>query len=122
MLAKVKVEAEVKLAQKTDVYTKTRLKTLAVFLVVNLRKTSIMEKLEFITKSEGGKVVLDIPAKLDGKKLKVVVTEDHDDLNDDELKRFHELSGEERLRILQQFAGSAKYPDFPINKYDVYDQ
>jgi hypothetical protein len=122
MLAKVQVEAEVKLAQKTDVYTKTRLKTLAVFLVVNLRKTSIMEKLEFITKSEGGKVVLDIPAKLDGKKLKVVVTEDHDDLNDDELKRFHELSDEERLRILQQFAGSAKYPDFPINKYDVYDQ
>ncbi len=81
-----------------------------------------MEKLEYITKSEGGKVVLDIPAQLEGKKLKVVVTEDYDDIKDDELKRFRELPVEDRLRILQQFAGSAKYPDFPINKYDVYYQ
>ncbi len=80
-----------------------------------------MEKLEYNTQSVDGKVVLDIPAQLEGKKLKVVVTED-DDIKDDELKEFHKLPVEERLRILQKFAGSAKYPDFPISKYDVYDQ
>lgn len=29
---------------------------------------------------------------------------------------------EERLAAIQSFLGKAKYPDFPIDKYDVYDQ
>lgn len=28
----------------------------------------------------------------------------------------------ERLRVLQKFAGTARYPDYPTSKYDVYDQ
>jgi len=89
-----------------------------------------METFETIQKVVDGKILIDLPEEFNNKDEKVAIAaesefgdeEDHDDLNDDELKRFHELSGEERLRILQQFAGSAKYPDFPINKYDVYDQ
>lgn len=26
------------------------------------------------------------------------------------------------LKILEQFEGTVKYPDFPIDKYDVYKQ
>ncbi|MGI8635274.1 MAG: hypothetical protein ACR2KZ_07710 [Segetibacter sp.] len=42
--------------------------------------------------------------------------------NAEEVKKFNELPGEERLKILEQYKGTAKYPEFPFNKYDVYDQ
>ncbi len=28
----------------------------------------------------------------------------------------------ERLKALKKFAGTARYPDFPTSKYDVYEQ
>lgn len=32
------------------------------------------------------------------------------------------LPGNERVKILMQFAGTAKYPNVETHKYDVYDQ
>lgn len=29
---------------------------------------------------------------------------------------------EERIAVIQSFSGKAKYPDFEVDKYDVYDQ
>ncbi len=81
-----------------------------------------METLEFIKKVEGGKIVIDVPENLEGKEVKVLVMErEADDDFDEKIKKLHELSSDERLKILKQFEGTAKYPDAETNKYDVYD-
>lgn len=77
-----------------------------------------METLEFIKKAEGGKIIIDVPENLEGKELKVLVMEQ----NGNEIKKFRDLPVEERIKILKQFEGTAKYPDAETNKYDVYDQ
>lgn len=79
-----------------------------------------MQELEYIKKAEGGKIVIDIPEEFDGKELRVSISA-VTNLEDDE-KNWHLLPAEKKLQILQQFKGTAKYPDVPINKYDVYDQ
>lgn len=76
-----------------------------------------MEALHYALKAEGDKLIIDIPPELNGKYLNVIITED-----ENETKKFHELPVEERLKILQQYTGTAKYPNFPTDKYDVYDQ
>ncbi|HEX8461494.1 MAG TPA: hypothetical protein VF623_08690 [Segetibacter sp.] len=65
----------------------------------------------------GEQIVIDIPQDMQGKRLKVVVTE-----TEENVKKFHELPVKDRLKILQQFKGSAKFPEVQIDKYDVYDQ
>lgn len=76
-----------------------------------------MEALHYALKAEGDTITIEIPNELKGKYLKVVVTEDEKDT-----LKFHELPVEERLRILNQFNGTAKYPDLPTDQFDVYDQ
>jgi hypothetical protein len=78
-----------------------------------------METLEFIKKAEGGKIVIDVPENLEGKELKVLVMENFNEYKPEDWAK---LPGIERLKILQQFKGAAKYPDTEINKYDVYEQ
>lgn len=77
-----------------------------------------MRPLEYILNAEGGQIVIEMPGEMQGKKLKVVVMEEEEG----EVKKFHELPVKERLRILQQYKGTAKYPDVEINEYDVYEQ
>lgn len=77
-----------------------------------------METLEFIKKAEGGKIIIEVPENLEGKELRITVTEQ----KKREVRKFRDMAPEERLRYLEQFKGKAKYPDFPITKYDVYDQ
>jgi len=76
-----------------------------------------MEALHFALKAEGDKLIIDIPPELNGKFLKVVVTEDEKDK-----KKFHEMPVDEKIRVLKQYAGTAKFPEYPIDKFDVYDQ
>jgi hypothetical protein len=78
-----------------------------------------METLEFIKKAEGGKIILDIPENLQGKELMIKVSEQDEN---DEIKKFKDMPLEERLRVLKQYQGTAKYPDTDVSKYDVYDQ
>ncbi len=77
-----------------------------------------METLEFIKKAEGGKIIIEVPENLEGKGLKVLVMENEEE----KVKKFHEMPQEERLRILKQYAGTAKYPDADTDKYSVYEQ
>jgi hypothetical protein len=78
-----------------------------------------METLEFIKKAEGGKIIIDVPESLEGKKVKVQVTEYNVFEHPEDWSK---LPGAERLKILEQFKGKAKYPDADTNKYDVYNQ
>lgn len=79
-----------------------------------------MQELEYIKKAEGGKIVIDVPKEFEGKELCVSISAVIN-LEDDE-KNWHLLSAEKKLQILQHFKGTAKYPDVPINKHNVYDQ
>ena len=78
-----------------------------------------MEALEFIAKAEAGKIIINVPERLEGKEVKVQVIE-YNVLNHP--GEWQKLSGAERVKILKRFAGTAKYPDVEINKYDVYEQ
>ena len=79
-----------------------------------------METLEFIKKVEGGKILIELPAELEGKNLRVKIEEDI--LNEPPPEKWATLPPRERLKILQRFKGTAKYPDADTNKYDVYEQ
>jgi hypothetical protein len=76
-----------------------------------------METLEFIKTAKDGKIIIDVPEALEGKEVKVLVIEENEDI-----KKFHLMPVAERIKILEQYKGSAKYPDAETNKYDVYDQ
>ena len=77
-----------------------------------------MKQMEYYVNGKEEQIVIDVPKELRGKLLKVVVMENEEE----NLRKFSEMPVEERLRVLEEFKGSAKYPDVQINKYDVYDQ
>jgi len=78
-----------------------------------------MEVFEFIKKAEGGKIIIDVPENLEGKEVKVRLTEYN---VSDHPEDWANLPGTERVKILEQFAGKDKFPDAKVDKYDVYDQ
>ena len=79
-----------------------------------------MEALEFIKKVEDGKILIELPAELEGKNLRVKIEEDIS--IEPPPEKWATLPPRERLKILQRFKGTAKYPDADTNKYDVYEQ
>ena len=79
-----------------------------------------MQELEYIKKAEGGKIIIDLPAEFNGKELRVLLSEVTNIKEDEE--NWHLLPAKKKLEILQQFKGTAKYPDVEISKYDVYEQ
>ena len=79
-----------------------------------------METLKFITKADGDTITLDIPKNLQGKELIIKISEQAEE--DEDVRKFREMSVEERLEVLKQFQGTAKYPDADVSKYDVYEQ
>lgn len=79
-----------------------------------------MQHLEYTKKAEGGRIVIDVPEEFEGKELRISISV-LKNLEESE-ENWHLLPGKKRLEILEQFKGTAKYPDFPISKYDVYEQ
>ncbi len=79
-----------------------------------------MQELEYIKKAVGGEIVIDVPDEFIGKELRISISAFENFENNEE--NWHLLPGEKKLQMLQQFKGTAKYPDAEINKYDVYDQ
>jgi len=77
-----------------------------------------MGVLEFIKKVEGGRIVIDVPAELDGKEIVVQLREKEESRN----SLFKRMNAQERLSYVNQFCGTAKYPDFKVDKIDVYEQ
>ena len=77
-----------------------------------------MGVLEFIKKAEGGRIIIDVPAELDGKEIVVQLREKDESRN----TLFKRMNAEERLNYVNQFCGTAKYPENKVDKFDVYDQ
>ncbi len=76
-----------------------------------------MQTLHITATAEEGKIVIDVPESLNGKEVDITVVE-----KDKEAEKIKKMTREERLEWLKQFAGSAKYPDTPIDKYEWYEQ
>ena len=85
-----------------------------------------MEALKLKGIAHEGKLTVEVPEEFDEKELEVIVLFSREQAmernNDEPVKKFHEMPVDERLKVLEQYKGTAKFPDFPISKYDVYDQ
>ena len=76
-----------------------------------------METLEFVKKAVDGRITLQLPEEWKDKEVIITVI-------DGEIHPEHwsGLPGKEKTEILKRFAGSAKFPDTPTDKYEVYEQ
>ena len=77
-----------------------------------------MDAIKLIGTSHGGKLTVDVPEELDDKELEIMI------ISSKEKNKDEEDGGPKKRNIeqLMKIVGAAKYPDFPITKYDVYDQ
>lgn len=78
-----------------------------------------MDAIKLIGTSHGGKLIIDVPEELDDKEIEIMIvsSKEKDRDEDEKIKKT-----KERIDKFMSLAGSAKHPDFPITKYDIYDQ
>jgi hypothetical protein len=76
-----------------------------------------MDAIKLIGTSHNGQLIVDVPEELNDKELEIMV------ISSKEKQDMNELTEKKRnIEELLSIIGAAKYPDFPITKYDVYDQ
>jgi hypothetical protein len=75
-----------------------------------------MEAIKLIGNSHNGKLTVAVPEEYDEKELEIMIISSKEKNTDEILEK--KRKREELLSI----AGTAKHPDFPMTKYDVYDQ
>lgn len=78
-----------------------------------------MEAIKLIGTSHNGKLTVDVPEEYDDKELEIMIISSKEKENDDNGKLEEE---KRRRKALLSIVGTAKHPDFPMTKYDVYDQ
>ena len=76
-----------------------------------------METLHFTATAEEGKLIIDVPKSLNGKEFNITAVE-----RNMETEEYQRMIRKEKIKRLEQFFGSAKYPDTPIDKYEWYEQ
>jgi hypothetical protein len=77
-----------------------------------------MEAIKLIGTSHNGKLTVSVPEEYDNKELEIMIVSSKEKGEDDEKIR----KNKERTEKFMSLVGSAKHPDFPITKYDVYNQ
>ena len=78
-----------------------------------------METIKLIGTSHDGKLTVAVPDEFNDKELEIMIIS-----SKDKSKEGYE-DEEEKIRKrkeLLSIVGTAKHPDFPMTKYDVYDQ
>ena len=78
-----------------------------------------MDAIKLIGTSHKGKLTVDVPEEYDEKELEIMIVSSKEKKKDDNGKLEEE---KRRRKSLLSIVGSAKHPDFPMTKYDVYDQ
>jgi hypothetical protein len=77
-----------------------------------------MEAIKLIGTSHNGKLTVSVPEEYDNKELEIMIVsskeKEEDQSEPGKIKR--------NIKELLSIVGAARYPDFPITKYDVYDQ
>ncbi len=82
-----------------------------------------MEAIKTKAVAHKGVLTIPVPKEFEEKELDVIILSDGDNKEDDvEMEEKRKKQHEEKVRTLMSIVGTAKYPDFPITKYDVYDQ
>jgi hypothetical protein len=59
-----------------------------------------------------------VPKEFDDKELEVIILSGDVNTGEGDRKKLHE----EKVKRLLGIVGKAKHPDFPITKYDAYEQ
>lgn len=77
-----------------------------------------MDPIKLIGTSHGGKLTVDVPEELDDKEIEIMIISSKEKKEEDEDKEEKMRKRKELLSLI----GAAKHPDFPMTKYDVYDQ
>lgn len=80
----------------------------------------VMKIWQLTKKADAGKLTIDVPKEFEGKELKISIS--IEETFEESPEKWHLLPADERLKILKQYQGTAKYPEVQIDKYDVYDQ
>jgi hypothetical protein len=77
-----------------------------------------MEAIKLIGTSHNGKLTVSVPEEYDNKELEIMIVsskeKEEDQSEPEKIKR--------NIKELLSIVGAARYPDFPITRYDVYDQ
>jgi hypothetical protein len=77
-----------------------------------------MEAIKLIGTSHNGILTVAVPEEFDEKELEVMIIS-----SKEKEKGTIEIREKERkIKELLSIVGTAKHPDFPMTKYDVYDQ
>jgi hypothetical protein len=77
-----------------------------------------MEAIKLIGTSHDGKLTVSVPEEYDNKELEVMIVSSKEKEGDQN----EPVKAKRNIKELLSIVGAAKYPDFPITKYDVYDQ
>lgn len=77
-----------------------------------------MEAIKLIGTSHKGKLTVDVPEEYDDKELEIMIISS----KEKKKKNQEKLESDERKEKFMKIFGSAKHPDFPMTKYDTYDQ
>ncbi len=81
-----------------------------------------MEAIKTKAIAHKGVLTISIPKEFEEKELDVIILLDDDKNESEELEEYKKQQHEEKVKRLMSIVGKAKFPDFPITKYDVYDQ
>ncbi len=74
-----------------------------------------MEAIKLKGTSHKGKLIVSVPEEYDDKELEIIIISSKE-------KKMEEIKNDERREAFMKLIGSAKHPDFPMTKYDTYDQ
>jgi hypothetical protein len=82
-----------------------------------------MEAIKTKAIAHKGVLTISVPKEFEEKELDVIILSSDGNKEDDlKMEEERKKQHEEKVRTLMSIVGTAKYPDFPITKYDVYDQ
>lgn len=77
-----------------------------------------MEAIKLIGTSENGILTVAVPDEFNDKELEIMIVSSKEKGTDElDIK-----TKKRNIKVLMSIVGAAKYPDFPLTKYDVYDQ
>ncbi len=81
-----------------------------------------MEAIKTKAIAHNGVLTIPVPKEFEEKELDVIILSDGNKNERAELEEYKKQQHEEKVKRLMSIVGKAKFPDFPITKYDVYDQ
>ena len=67
-----------------------------------------------------GLLSVKVPQEFENKELEVIILSAKE--GEQNIVKIDSIQHEEKVKRMMRIVGTAKYPDFPISKYDVYDQ